>query len=553
MMFEPEPLFLIMSFVIVLTLPFWFVRMIKGILFYVFLWQVKEYRLERFVDHFRTEKGKQLIFNKLVLIKIILLVLGIAELAVFLYAAEAVKFIYDLARRRVRGPVPTKKARALVLMSIGVVFIISIAIFKGLIEGIIFGQTATRLLLGFDILLPVMISIMVVGLQPFTVLVRNRTLAKAKARRAQFKNLKVIGITGSYGKTSTKEFLAHILSAKFNVAKTPEHQNSEFGVANTILRNLTNEHEVFVCEMGAYKKGEIKVLAEVAQPQIGIVTGVNEQHLATFGSMENLLSAEGGEELLEALPGDGTIILNGKNKHCQNLYKKIEKSKKVLCTVTGAAAPVTVPEKVDIQAGQVRVEKERVVFEVEGVEFRVSAYGGHSVENLLLAIAAAKELGMTLEEIAKAAETMPLELSALKVKKGINGATVIDSTYSANPNGVIADLEYLSLYEGKKVLIMPCLIELGNASKEAHKRIGEKIGQVCDLAIITTQECFEDVKEGLSAVEARDGSTEVLYTENAQEILEKGKSSIVEGGTILLEGGKESRLQRQLVSALKND
>ena len=149
----------------------------------------------------------------------------------------------------------------------------------------------------------------------------------------------------------------------------------------------------------------------------------------------------------------------------------------------------------DIQAEGIKVEKEQVSFDVDGVVFQVPTYGGHNIENLLLAIVVAKEMGMSLQEIAKAAHTMPLSLSAIHVERISSGSTIIDSTYSANPDGVIADLDYLSLYKGKKALIMPCLIELGSAAKEAHKKIGKKAVEICDLVVITTKEHFENIKE----------------------------------------------------------
>jgi len=483
-------------------------------LFWLFLWQLKEYRFERFVDHFRTAKGRRLLFNPLLGVKLVLLgaalfVPNAVFFALLLYAVE-------LLRKSPR-PVFTKKIQVLAILLIVFAFAFG------------FSQTLVFLLL-FDITTPLVVSGLVLGLQPFTVLVRNRRLAQAKAKRAMFPNVKVVGITGSYGKTSTKEFLAHILSAKFRVLKTPEHQNSEFGVANTILQKLTAEHQVFVCEMGAYKKGEIKALAQAAQPHIGIVTGVNEQHLATFGSMENLLSAEGGEELIGSLPKGGAAILNGAS---QKLKAQISKLK------TAARNVKFIVAGEDVRAEDVRVEKEHISFTVYGVKFRVPAYGGHNAQNLLGAIGAARELGMDLQEIAKAAASMPLELSPLKVKKAASGITVIDSTYSANPDGVIADLDYLGLYEGKKALVMPSLIELGPAAKEAHKKIGRKIAQVCDVAIITTREHFADIKEGAG------GSEKVVYMENAQEILEKVKGA----DAILL----ESRLPETLIKKLQGE
>jgi len=542
----------------------WFVRTVKAILFWTYLWQLKDYHVGRFLDHFQTEKGRSLIFNKLIVLKAgMLFFLGASLLLLFtdfpipaesfilsmgigsggglflLYILEAARTTQDLVRKRLRLPVFTKKILLLLGINTLVVIGIALLLFEFTLRvmdaigdniGISLLIFPTGLLL-VDLFAPIIVSATVLGFQPFAVLARNRVIRQAREKRKKFKNLKVVGITGSYGKTSTKEFLAYILGQKFQVLKTPEHMNSEMGIAQTILRSLTDEHDIFVCEMGAYNKGGIKLLASIAQPYIGIVTGVNEQHLATFGSMENLLSAEGGGELAEALPKEGVLFVN--QNAISRLADKIHYNAK--CKVLTPQIP------------QAKVAKDLISFEVEGVSFRVPVYGGHNAQNLLLAIAAARELGMRLEEIAKASESMPLELSAMKVKKVQSGATVIDSTYSANPDGVIADLEYLNLYEGKKVLVMPCLIELGPAAKEAHKRIGQKIAEVCDLAIITTKEHFEDIKEGMYEVEPR--TCEVMYMENTQEILGK----IGEANAILLEGGKESRLQLQLIALLLNN
>ena len=536
-----------------LVVIFWLFRTTRAVLFYLYLWQLKEYRLERFLDYFHTAQGKQLFVNKVFLVKVCILSalllslwaivgdFGFGDYAAGLlffaitspfFALTALYALEALRIRQSRRPAFTKK----IIFLFGILFIgeILAVLLVHQFSNFLYVVTSWNLfaslfaypigLLAIDLLMPVIVSAVVLGLQPFTVLVRNRRLAKAKAKRLSFPNVKVVGITGSYGKTSTKEFLAHILSAKFRVLKTPEHQNSEFGVANTILNKLAAEHQVFVCEMGAYKKGEIKALAEVAQPQIGIVTGVNEQHLATFGSMENLLSAEGGEELADVLPDGGVMFINQNSRLRPSSY--------------GGQAKITYYG----QAENVKIEKDKVLFEVDGTKFEVPAYGGHNVQNLLGAIGAARELGMDLQEIAKAAASMPLELSPLKVKKGNGGITIIDSTYSANPDGVIADLNYLGLYEGKKVLVMPSLIELGPAAKEAHNKIGRKIAEVCDLAVITTKEHFEDIKQGA------DNSEKVVYMENAQEIMGKIKGADI----ILLEGGKESRLQRALVRTFRD-
>lgn len=499
-----------------LVLPLWYMKMTRGVLFYLYLWQLKEYHIGRFIDHFRTAKGKSLISNKFVLVKLALLILAIPALILLLYVSEAVKSFYDIWKRRLKRPVHTKKTFLLIAV-FHIILLFPVGIFFVMLnQGVVAPITSLRTLLVLDLLTPVIVSAVVLGLQPFTVLARNRILSKAKAKRARLQNLKVIGITGSYGKTSTKEFLAHILGQKYTVLKTPEHQNSEVGVAHTILGSLTNEHEVFVCEMGAYNKGGIKLLADIAKPQIGILTGINEQHMATFGSQENIIEAK--FELIESLPKDGVAILNEDSVRVKNEKLRIKKYSEKLKKVIWSSS--------------------------KDVDWKIDVQGKHHMENIALAAAAAKELGMSKEEIVKATETMPM--GGMQVKRGVNGVAVIDSIYSANPDGVIADLDYLSLYKGKKVVIMPCLIELGKASKEVHKKIGEKIAQVCDLAIITTKEHFDDIKEGANQ------SDKVVYMDSVQNILGKIKSFASEGA-ILMEGGKESAVQRQLLAALKND
>ena len=147
----------------------------------------------------------------------------------------------------------------------------------------------------------ILIPLLILSFQIPSALWRKNLINKAKQKRLKFKNLLVIGITGSYGKTSTKEFLATILSEKYKVLKTKEHQNSEVGVSQCILNDLKPEHEIFVCEMAAYNRGGIKLLCDIVKPKIGILTGINEQHMATFGSQENIIKTK--YELIESFAG----------------------------------------------------------------------------------------------------------------------------------------------------------------------------------------------------------------------------------------------------------
>jgi UDP-N-acetylmuramoyl-tripeptide--D-alanyl-D-alanine ligase len=353
---------------------------------------------------------------------------------------------------------------------------------------------------------------------------RSNVIQKAIKKREKFKDLLVVGITGSYGKTSTKEFLATILSEKFKVLKTKEHQNSEIGISQCILKELKPEHQIFIVEMGAYNKGGIKLLAKIAKPQIAILTGVNQQHLALFGSMENLISAEGGKELIESLPEDGLVIFNGENETLGEIYKKTEKRKKI----------VGIEKKdFDLWAENIKVEREKISFRVffktkEKMDLSLGLIGVQNVQNLLLAICCAKELGMTLGEISRAIEKIRQEQSGVRLLKTKDGLNIVDATYSMNPDSVISHLEYLKVWPGKKVLVMPCLIELGKASKEVHRKIGKKIYEVCDLAIIATKDRFKEIKEG--------AKEKAIFLEDPVKIFVTIKQFNRENDVILFEG-----------------
>lgn len=524
----------------------WFIRTAKSILFWLYLWQLKEYHIGRFVDHFRTTKGQQIFLNwlfggKLVLAAGFFIFPAALPAALFvLYFFESAKVLQDTARGVIRKPVFTAKVFFLAAVEFAAAATAAVGLF------IFFPASVTHFAFGlllFDIFAPVFVSAIVLAFQPFAVLARMQVIEKAKRKRTLFPKLVAIGITGSYGKTSTKEFLATILSEKFHVLKTREHQNSEVGVAQCILRDLRPEHEVFVCEMGAYGKGGIKLLCDIAKPKIGILTGINEQHMATFGSQEKIMQTK--FELIESLPEEGTAILNFDNDKIKNQIAKIKNKNQKLKKIIFYSI---IDSNADIWAEDIHAEKEHVSFLVltkngDRSHFRVHVLGAHYVPNLLAAVAAAKELGMTLEEIAQACKKITPQMAGMTMKKGINGATIINATYSANPDGVISHVEYLKIWPGRKLIIMPCLIELGRASKEAHQRIGRKIGEVCDGAIITTKERLDDLKSGAREAGMREES--ILFLENPKEIFEKIKEFSAD--VILLEG----RLQKSFIELVQ--
>jgi UDP-N-acetylmuramoyl-tripeptide--D-alanyl-D-alanine ligase len=527
----------------------WFVWELKYILFWLYLWQLKEYHVGRFVDHFRTHKGKKLIFSfsqtlKLVLLFFLLLknslFLYLYPIIVLVYSIEFLIFLRQLFMGSFKKPAGTFKILFLSLISFVVVILFLNWTFNFKDE-----FQPSRLIL-FDIFTPIIVSLVVLSFQPFFVTARNNILKKAREKMVKIKlvsNLKVIAITGSYGKTSTKEFLTTILSKKFKVLSTKEHQNSEIGIANCILNDLKPSHQIFIAEVGAYNKGKVKEVCKMLMPKIGIVTGINEQHLSLFGSMENLLSAEGGGELIEALPKDGMMFVNGENNYCLYLIKKsnnLPASQEKIYTLSNQLV------NSDIWTEEIEVKKDSLSFMAinknkDLAHFDVNVLGKHNIQNLLGAILIANELGMSFEMISVAVKDIEQKQAGMVLKQGKHGINIIDSSYSANPTGVLADLDYLSVFSGKKVVVMPSLIELGDKSSKIHQNLGKKIGEVCNLAIITSRDKFEDVKKG--AMDAK----KIIFIENPQEIFSAITSFCKSGDTVLLEGRVSSNLIKLLI------
>lgn len=517
---------------------FWAIRTIKGLLFWVYLWQLKSYHWGRFLAHFQTHQGKKLLTNYLLGAKIVLLAgfFWFPEMIwalTIIYLGESIFFIKQLAQKQIKKPVLTQKA----ILLLGI-----LAIATGLFS-YYFHQNGL-LLLVFDVALPLTASLIVLLVEPIFILMRKRIIKMAHQKISKHKKLIVIGITGSYGKTSTKEFLSTILSSQFKVLATPEHKNSEMGIAQTILKDLTFKHEVFIVEMGAYNQGGITLLCDMVMPTIGIVTGVNAQHLATFGSFEKLLSAEGGRELARALGEKGLLVVNGDNTHCVDLYKEHQGKKKIYTTKNPALSA-------DIKTEDITVSE-------NGLSFIVSTSDGHlqfcqarvlgkqQVQNLLGAILVARELGLSLEKISQAIKIIRPSQGGMTVSRGIYNISIIDSSYSANPDGVVADLEYLKVYPGKKVIVMPCLIELGKQAPQIHQNLGKSIAGVCDLAVITTKDFFADIKKG--AIEAGMKPEAILLCDKPEEAFTEITTFCKENDAVLLEG----RINQSLISKLKD-
>jgi UDP-N-acetylmuramoyl-tripeptide--D-alanyl-D-alanine ligase len=284
-----------------------------------------------------------------------------------------------------------------------------------------------------------------------------------------------IGITGSFGKTSTKEAIAAILSAKFQVLKTPENINTPVGIARFLLENLRPDHRVLVVEMGAYQKGDIKRLCDLIKPSVGVITGITTQHLERFGSLQNIVATKA--ELLESLPEDGAAILPADNTYTKEMVRKSRAKTTHWYSLSG---------KADARGSTIRFTKGGTRFRVKigGKEFFVDSQwlGRGAVSNILAAFLVGRKLGIPSKEMAAKIANLPPIPHRLQLIPG--PVTVLDDTYNSNPEGARMALEVLESLPGRKIVVAQGFVEMGEAHKETHKELGKQIEEVADLSLL---------------------------------------------------------------------
>ena len=348
---------------------------------------------------------------------------------------------------------------------------------------------------------------------------------------------RVIGITGSYGKTSTKYILHQILSQKFNTLMTPDSYNTPMGICKVIRGELTPEHEIFIVEMGAYKRGDIRELCNLASPEIGILTAVGPQHLERFKSIENI--AQTKYELIESLPSNGLAVFNCDNEICAELADKREQGgSPVRRYATDPFSVDSVSDRADLTATDIRHTPEGLAFRVHAnvgtSEIRTRLLGRHNVSNILAAIAVSMACGMTLAEIQEAIVNVEPVPHRLQLTTGAGNVTIIDDSFNANPVGAKAALEVLTeIGEGKKVLVTPGMVELGEREYEENRRLGEQAADVCDLVILVGPTRTTPILEGLKAAEYP--SQQIIVALNLEEVKQHLATRVQAGDVVLFE------------------
>jgi len=328
--------------------------------------------------------------------------------------------------------------------------------------------------------------------KPIENIINNWYYKDAKHILKQMPDLIVIGITGSYGKTSTKHFLNRVLSEKYNVLMTPGSFNTTMGVIRTIREYLKPSHQIFIVEMGAKQIGDIKEICDLVKPKYCILTAVGEQHLETFKSILNVQKAK--FELINSLPKDGIAVLNADYEFIIN--KKVNSCKTIYYS--------TKTDTFDYNVCNVNYNKNGSLFSIHEKNMNIGVFetkllGDYNLSNILASVIVAKTLEVDLNNISYAIKKLIPVQHRMEIKKNNNGITIIDDAFNSNPIGAKMALSVLKNIEGdRKIIITPGMIELGEKHDFYNQDFGKQISEVCDYVILVGKKITQPIFKGLT-------------------------------------------------------
>lgn len=414
----------------------------------------------------------------------------------------------------------TAKAKLILVLSIILMILSSALVSLFLIGEIDFLIPATAFLL-LQQVSPFFLSVSHWFTSPLESFIEYRLISQAKRKLTKNKNLKVVAIAGSYGKTSTKNILYTLLWKKFYVIKTPKSFNTLVSIARTILSDIKDNTEVFIVEMDSYKKGDLTKLSNLVNPDYGILTSIAPQHLERFGDMENLSEAQ--LELISIVKN--TVFLNMDDDW---IKKKVKKTKNVV--------PFGTTPGSSVRASEIRESEGNLNFTLEynkeKVEIQLPLKGQHHVVNFLAAASVAISLGLSLAEVRERASLILPTDHRLEIKD-LNGITLIDNSYNTNPTVSQKSLDLLSSYKAEKILITPGFVELGDKKEEESIKFMISASKVADEIVIVGNNSRKELLKGLKKAKFDEKKTH--FVKNTDEGLRLAKSLANTGDAILLE------------------
>jgi UDP-N-acetylmuramoyl-tripeptide--D-alanyl-D-alanine ligase len=328
---------------------------------------------------------------------------------------------------------------------------------------------------------------------------------------------KVIGITGSYGKTSTKILLKHVLETNYSVFMTPKSYNTKYSVANSIVNGF-NEEEIAIIEYAAYKKGEIKKLTNWIKPSMAIITGLTQQHLGLFGKLQDIIESK--SELVASLPKKSKVICNTYDVQTKQIFEHGSK-------INQAELIAISPEYKKVKLENVRINEEgKLQFSWNNFQVKTQLIGAHYIEVIHLVIVTSLDLGLKKEDIVRALESFSPEEKFVYSYTLTNGARVVDDGDTSNPKGFEAMINLAKKIKAdKKILVASGIVDLGKESSNIHTALATKARKSFNTVVYVGDAGKEDFKQVF---------TEDLLTTDLQ--LQEIITSLSSNDLIILEG-----------------
>jgi UDP-N-acetylmuramoyl-tripeptide--D-alanyl-D-alanine ligase len=385
---------------------------------------------------------------------------------------------------------------------------------------LVFGWSFGTMIVPFFLLLAGLLT------KPIELYIQNGFKKQARKKIASMPDLKVIAITGSYGKTSTKFMIRDLLKERFNVCSTPGSYNTPMGICKVINNDLQSHHQILILEMGARYEGNIQELCDIAKPDISVVTNVGVAHLETFGS-QDVIAREKGTLVDNLVDGD-VAILNGDDERVAKMGANRKEITRILVGL----------EHGSIQGSNISYDTSGMEFDViidgETERFNTQLLGAHNAQNLLLAVGVAHHFGIRLKTMALAAANIEPVEHRLELRQQ-GELFVIDDAFNSNPVGAKHAVEILSQFNsGQRIIITPGMVELGEIEEEENRKFGEAIGKAnLDLVVLVGEERAKPILEGIKNFDSTAMNVRVVNTLfEANELVRKHAGS---GDIILYE------------------
>ncbi len=409
-----------------------------------------------------------------------------------IYAATMLVYAKKTRVKNAKKPlVMTSRVKRL-FAAIALVYVIICGALWAL-DAVVLNLTVLSSLPLFLLLLLIAIGVLTANMlaAPVEKAVQRWYLNDARRILAERDDLIKIGITGSYGKTSCKFILGTILSEKYNVLVPPSSYNTPMGVTRVVREQLKNAHEVMIAEMGARNVGDIRELCELVHPQYGLLTSVGPQHLETFGTIENIAKTK--YELIEGLPPYGCSFFPADNEICRGLYEKTNIEKYLFAVDYDGPAEARAE---NVRCGSFGSRFELVIGG-ERIECETRLLGKHNIANIVGCACVAHRLGLTPTQIRIGIRKIQPVEHRLQLLPTSGGVAVIDDAFNANPSGVRAAMEVLSAFEGRKIVVTPGMVELGDREADENHAFGKVMADVADVVFLIGPKHTKPIYDGL--------------------------------------------------------